>query len=148
MAVKTYSYKNNKDTKLSDHFTVKEFASISGSKLYTDTVLIDTDLVNKLEKLYRAMNCSKIIINSGYRCPRLNDLVKGSKTSQHLTGEAADIRSTSDSIKDNKELFDVIKTLIKEKKIEVGQLINEYNYNWVHVSLPNKKHKNEILAIK
>lgn len=105
-------------------------------------------LINNVLQPIRDAYGKPIIVDSGYRCPRLNDLVKGSKTSQHLTGEAADIRSTSDSIKDNKELFDVIKTLIKEKKIEVGQLINEYNYNWVHVSLPNKKHKNEILAIK
>ena len=91
MAVKTYSYKNNKDTKLSDHFTVREFASISGSKLYTDTVLIDTDLVNKLEKLYRAMNCSKIIINSGYRCPTHDKAVGGSGYGQHVNGKAADI---------------------------------------------------------
>lgn len=105
-------------------------------------------LINNVLQPIRDVYGKPIIVDSGYRCPRLNDLVKGSKTSQHLIGEAADIRSTSDSIKDNKELFDVIKTLIKEKKIEVGQLINEYNYNWVHVSLPNKKHKNEILAIK
>lgn len=105
-------------------------------------------LINNVLQPIRDAYGKPIIVDSGYRCPRLNDLVKGSKTSQHLTGEAADIRSISDSIKDNKELFDVIKTLIKEKKIEVGQLINEYNYNWVHVSLPNKKHKNEILAIK
>jgi len=30
-------------------------------------------------------------INSGYRCQRLNELVGGSKTSQHMKGEAADI---------------------------------------------------------
>lgn len=91
MAVKTYSYKKDKDTKLSDHFTVKEFASISGSKLYTDTVLIDTYLVDKLEKLYSAMNCSKIIINSGYRCPTHDKAVGGSGSGQHVNGKAADI---------------------------------------------------------
>ena len=32
-------------------------------------------------------------INSGYRCPRLNALVGGSATSQHVKGEAADIKT-------------------------------------------------------
>ena len=33
-----------------------------------------------------------IIINSGYRNPRVNALVGGVKNSQHLLGQAADIR--------------------------------------------------------
>ena len=33
-----------------------------------------------------------IIINSGFRNPRVNTLVEGVKNSQHLFGQAADIR--------------------------------------------------------
>ena len=51
-------------------------------------------------------------------------------------------------VKDNKELFDLAKQMIENKEIIVGQLINEYNYNWVHISIPDGKHKNQILAIK
>lgn len=89
-----------------------------------------------------------IIVDSGYRCPKLNQAVGGAKTSQHLYGQAADIHSVSDSVKDNKELFDLAKQMIENKEIIVGQLINEYNYNWVHISIPDGKHKNQILAIK
>lgn len=32
-------------------------------------------------------------INSGYRCPRLNAAVGGAATSQHVKGEAADIKA-------------------------------------------------------
>ena len=32
-------------------------------------------------------------VNSGYRCKKLNDLVGGSKNSQHIKGQAADIAS-------------------------------------------------------
>ncbi len=31
-------------------------------------------------------------VNSGYRCPKLNNLVGGSPNSQHMRGEAADIQ--------------------------------------------------------
>lgn len=33
-----------------------------------------------------------VILNSGYRCRKLNTVLKGSKNSQHMKGEAADIR--------------------------------------------------------
>ena len=89
-----------------------------------------------------------IIVDSGYRCPKLNQAVGGAKTSQHLYGQAADIRTVSDTVTDNKRLFDTAKKMIDDKEIIVGQLINEYNYNWVHISIPDGKHKNQILAIK
>ena len=40
----------------------------------------------------------------GYRCPELNAAVRGSKTSQHMKGEAADI-DTGDR-QQNKLLFE------------------------------------------
>jgi hypothetical protein len=92
MAVKTYSYAKNKNDKLSEHFSVWEFASSDGSKLYTDKILIDSDLVTMLEKLYAAMNCSKMNINSGYRCAEHDKAVGGSGSGQHVNGKAADIK--------------------------------------------------------
>ena len=90
-----------------------------------------------------------IIVTSAFRCDKLNKAVGGAKNSQHTKGEAADIRSVSDSIKDNKEIFDLILRLQKEGKIKFGQLIDEYNYNWVHVSLPRVgKTNNQVLHIK
>lgn len=104
-------------------------------------------IVNVLQPL-RDKYGKPIIVDSGYRCPKLNQVVGGAKTSQHLYGQAADIHTVSDSVKDNKELFDLAKQMIENKEIVVGQLINEYNYNWVHISIPDGKHKNQILAIK
>ena len=90
-----------------------------------------------------------IIVTSAFRCDKLNKAVGGAKNSQHTKGEAADIRSVSDSIKDNKEIFDLILRLQKESKIKFGQLIDEYNYNWVHISLPRVgKTNNQVLHIK
>lgn len=88
-----------------------------------------------------------IKITSGYRCPKLNSMVGGVKTSQHILGQAADIQAINP--KDNGKLFALIGTLIKEKKIKVGQLIWEYGTKtcpkWVHVSLPTATKKNQIL---
>jgi uncharacterized protein YcbK (DUF882 family) len=89
-----------------------------------------------------------IIISSGYRCAKLNKAVGGSKTSQHVKGEAADIHTTSDTKASNKALFELILDMVQKDKITVGQLINEYDYNWIHVSLPTKEHKNQIFNIK
>lgn len=84
-----------------------------------------------------------IIITSGYRCEKLNNLVKGSKTSQHRFGQAADIRSKKDTKEENKKLFDLIQKL----DLPFDQLIDEYNYDWVHVSHSSKNRK-QILHIK
>ena len=90
---------------------------------------------------------SPIIVNSGYRSEALNKAVGGSKTSQHLKGEAADISIGGRDR--NKKLFNFIYKLISQGKIKVGQLIDEYNYSWIHVSLPRKnKENNMILHLK
>lgn len=84
-----------------------------------------------------------IIVTSGFRCERLNKLVNGSKTSQHRTGQAADIRTVEDTIEKNKKLFN----LIQELDLPFDQLIDEYNYDWVHVSYSPRNRK-QILHIK
>lgn len=35
--------------------------------------------------------CGEIVVTSGYRCPKVNSLVNGSKNSQHMKGQAVDI---------------------------------------------------------
>ncbi len=85
-----------------------------------------------------------IRISSGYRCQKLNQVLGGVPTSQHLKGEAADINN---GIPDNRRIFELAVKMIKEGKLQVGQLINERNYSWIHISLPDKKHKNQILHL-
>lgn len=88
-----------------------------------------------------------IIVNSGYRCEALNDIVGGSKTSQHIKGEAADIRAID--IHKNKKLFNMIQRMIQSNEIEVGQLIDEHSYRWLHISLPRTNAlNNQILHLK
>lgn len=88
-----------------------------------------------------------IVVNSGYRCEALNKAVGGVKNSQHRLGEAADIKVGGKER--NRKLFNFIYKLIQKGDIKVGQLIDEYNYQWIHVSLPRKnKENNQILHIK
>ncbi len=84
--IKNYKYIDN--TQLSPHFNAREFKCKCGKE---HDFQVSTDLVDKLEKLYEALNCSKIIVTSGYRCAEHDKNVGGSGTGQHTKGNAADI---------------------------------------------------------
>lgn len=100
-------------------------------------------LVNNILDPLREAYGKPIIVTSGFRCERLNKLVKGSKTSQHRFGQAADIRTVEDTKEENKKLFE----LIKELNLPFDQLINEYDFDWIHVSY-SPRHRRQILNIK
>ena len=85
-----------------------------------------------------------IKISSGYRCQALNKAIGGVSTSQHLKGEAVDINNGQI---ENKKLFLLASKMIKEGVITVGQLIDEKGYKWLHISLPDNKHRNQILHL-
>lgn len=80
-----------------------------------------------------------IHISSGFRSKILNHSLGGSNTSQHTLGMAIDIDQDGTSIT-NKQVFDFIKD-----NLEFCQLINEFNYSWVHVSYDPKNNKKEVL---
>jgi hypothetical protein len=82
-----------------------------------------------------------IRINSFYRSPELNKAVGGSTTSQHCKGEAIDI--SAGSKEENKNLFYWVKA-----NLVFDQLINEYDFTWVHISFRHKDNRNQTLVIK
>ena len=84
--IKTYKFDDT--TLITPHFNAKEFRCKCGK---VHEFGISNELVDKLEKLYAALNCSKIIVTSGYRCPTHDKNVGGSSTGQHTLGNAADI---------------------------------------------------------
>ena len=86
-----------------------------------------------------------IHISSGYRSAELNKCIGGSSTSQHCKGQAVDIDmdGTPNGVT-NKMVFDYIKD-----NLEFDQLINEFDYSWVHVSYTNGNNRGQILkAVK
>lgn len=82
-----------------------------------------------------------IVVNSGYRSEELNDLVGGSSTSQHLRGQAADIEAVSRSREDNERLFNLIRSL----GLPFDQLIDEFGYDWIHVSYDPSRNRRAVI---
>jgi len=81
-----------------------------------------------------------IKVNSFFRNDELNKLVKGSKTSEHVKGKAIDMDAGSKE--ENKKIFEWCKANLK-----FNQLINEYDYSWVHISFDLGHNKNQTLVI-
>ena len=98
-------------------------------------------LVNNVLDPLRDAYGKPILVNSGYRSPALNTAVKGSKTSQHVKGQAADI--TGGSKAENKKLFE----LAQELNLPYCQLIDEKNFSWVHISYDKNNVKRQILHL-
>ena len=86
-----------------------------------------------------------IYVSSGYRSPRLNKAVGGAKTSQHVSGEAADIYVSS--ARDRAQLFAMIYYLLP-----YDQLIWEKGTDeapaWIHVSYREGNNRRECLRTK
>lgn len=78
-----------------------------------------------------------LTITSGYRCQRVNDLIKGATNSHHMRGMAADIQCH-----DNAALFEAA------KKYKMTQNINEFNLSWVHISYDKNDLRCQTLEIK
>lgn len=108
----------------------------------TDIVAALTRLIYNILDPIRERWGNPIRVNSGYRCPVLNKAVKGSVTSQHLKGEAADI--TTGSKEGNKKLFELIQTL----DLPFDQLIDEKNYSWLHISHRKDNNRRQVLHLK
>jgi zinc D-Ala-D-Ala carboxypeptidase len=90
------------------------------------------------------MKFGPINISSGYRSKVLNHYIGGSLKSQHCEGKAADIDMDGMGSVTNKQIFEYIKN-----ELEFDQLINEFNYGWVHVSYNAGNNRKQILdAIK
>lgn len=137
--------------RLSKHFTLDEFIKSATATRFGIDNTPDEKVLNCIQALVdnvleplRIHYGRPIIITSGYRCPKLNKVVGGSSTSQHAIGQAVDIRSVSDSREDNKELFD----MILEMKLPFDQLINEFGYDWVHVSFGPRNRRQVLRAEK
>ena len=115
------------DTRLSPHFKLGEFINLSK---YPDNKPTMQDVANMtygclmlLEPARRVVG--PILINSGFRNARVNALVGGVKNSQHLLGQAADIRP-----KDPRQ-FQLLVDFLKNSEY-TDQLLT--GNGWLHIS--------------
>ena len=126
-------------TKLTEHFTLEEMtASPTAKKLG----LPNTPTAEHIENMRYC--CEKILepvrakfgpvqVNSSYRAPAVNKAVGGSKTSQHVNGQAIDFEVPG---LDNKKVADWV-----ADNLEFDQVILEFytagdkNSGWVHASI-------------
>jgi zinc D-Ala-D-Ala carboxypeptidase len=134
---------------ISKHISLKESTfSATATRLGIDNIPTDEHLAcmklvaEKCFEPLREWYKKPIKINSFYRGSKLNKAVKGSLSSQHCKGEAIDM--DAGSIEENKKLFEWCKS-----NLDFDQIINEYNFSWLHISYTEKKpNRKQILVIK
>jgi len=68
-----------------------------------------------------------IKVNSFFRCKKLNDAIGSTDRSFHRLGMAIDL--TAGNKTDNEILFNWCKN-----NLQFSELINEYNFSWVHIA--------------
>jgi len=128
------------------YFTIADLLKSDDAKKYHIDNTPTKEHLKNLE--YLIANClnpireiygKPIKVSSGYRSEALNKFENGSKTSQHMKGEAADLQPVSRKLSDLKALY---RAIIKFNKYE--QFILE-NDSWAHVSCSKHPKKHQIL---
>jgi hypothetical protein len=130
--------------KLSKNLTLKEVTkSNTANRLGIDNSPEEFDIKNLraiAEEVFQPLRDHfgvPLYISSGFRCKELNNVIGGSKYSQHKAGQALDIDADVYGKVTNRELF----RFIKENLI-FDQLIWEFgdddSPDWVHVSYKNE----------
>ena len=129
------------------HFSIRELsrsetASRKGINNTPNSAIVSalTALIDNVLDPLREKWGAPIIVTSGYRCTALNRAIGGASSSQHTKGEAADIRTLSDSREDNMKL---LKCLL-DSGIEFDQVIAENvdgagRPDWIHVSFTRSR---------
>lgn len=115
------------------HFTIAELSRSTIALRHgidntppPEAVLNMQRLIDNVLEPARNLLQKQIIVNSGYRCPRLNSMVGGAKRSYHLSGRAADI--TTGNIDDNRRLLEIL------SQLPHVELISEHGGLWIHVA--------------
>jgi len=82
-----------------------------------------------------------IRISSGYRSKELNRAIGGSNKSQHCKAQALDLQFWDNGQMNNKKIYD----WILDSNLEFDQMINEFDFAWIHISLKKKDNRKDVL---
>jgi zinc D-Ala-D-Ala carboxypeptidase len=85
-----------------------------------------------------------IRVSSFFRSAALNVAIGGSKSSQHVKGQALDMDNDGTSGPSNKQIFEYIRDNVKFDQLIV-EGINDGVMAWVHCSYSTLKNRGEIL---
>ena len=133
--------------KLSKNFALSEIThSNTAKRLGIDNEPTEAHLQNMqylVENLLQPLRDSigPIRISSGYRNPSLNRAIGGSVSSQHCKGEALDIQFWQMG----KMMNELIYEWILDSGLEFDQMINEFDFAWIHISLKAKDNRKQVL---
>lgn len=120
------------------NFSIKELEASATANLYKIDNKIPDELESNVKRLLiflqdlREKWGSAIRINSGYRCPILNKLVKGSKTSAHLMCNAVDLWPCNNKFEEFKEF--IVKYL-DGKSWDQCIIEKSGRSRWIHLGL-------------
>ncbi len=133
--------------KLSKNFALSEIThSNTAKRLGIDNEPTETHLQNMqylVDNLIQPLRdaVGPIRVSSGYRNPELNRAIGGSRSSQHCKGEALDLQFWQNG----KMMNELIYEWILDSGIEFDQMINEFDFAWIHISLKKKGSRNQVL---
>lgn len=108
------------------YFTIKEMTKSQTAKLYHIDNTPTKEVIENLKKVMYILDIARvyigkpILVNSGYRCEKLNKKVGGASKSMHIKGLAADFRTKEE--KDINTMFEFLKR--NQKKFKIIELIN------------------------
>ncbi len=137
---------------LSEHFTLNEMTrstaairmGIANNPQPADIQCLTDLCIHILEPL-RSYFQKPIIIDSGYRSMKLNSTIGGAENSQHLRGQAADIRISGVS---NDLLWQyIVDNLPFDQVIAEHLHANDGGAGWVHVSFSAAHRKSAISCV-
>lgn len=127
---------------ITKNFTLEELTRTSKAPSQSPNAQSVVNLVflcaNVLQPI-RDLHGAPIRVNSGFRSTLVNQAVGGNPTSQHLTGQAADITTG------NKTSNTLLYNRIKASNIPFDQLILENGGQWLHVSWSRNPRKQSLV---
>lgn len=138
---------------LTPHFTLEELTYSSKAATLKIDNTPSKDIVENLKALAVALEMIRSVlgkplkISSAYRCPALNAVVKGSKTSAHVFGLAADF--TVDGLTPRQVCEKIIAAGIPHDQI-IMENISSVNPDgtWVHFGISRGTMRNQVLTMK
>ena len=141
-----------KITRLSDHVSAKEgtysrTAIRKGIKNEPSPQVLNC-MINVAELFFEPLRewvGGPIKINSFFRCKKLNTAIGGSKTSQHMKGQAVDIDDTFGH-KTNAEMYHYIKDHLAFDQL-IWEFGDDHNPNWLHVSFVTHRKNRKRLTV-